>query len=142
MSSSLDTILSVVATVCGSIAIFLVQDWIRNRRQRRTLIAAVKTEIEANLAVARRLNAGYETVFELSHFENNAYRNGLVAGAMAALSKQSFELLSRAYDMMAMHDKQTLVIQSEWVPRDRGYRERITLIESLLTKISEDTASW
>ncbi len=135
MGFTVDAILSIVATVIGSITVALALDFIRDRRQRRNLLAAVRSEIATNLAIARRLMSGYATVFELSHFENTAYRNALVMGVLATLSEGTFSELSRVYELMAMHDRQVSVVAAEWIPRDRGLRERILHIESLLSKL-------
>jgi hypothetical protein len=139
MPLPLDALLSVAATVIGSVTVALVLDSIHSRRQRKSMLAALRSEISANLAVATRMKAGYETVFELSYFENHAYRNALSGGALASLANETFHDLSYAYDLMARHERQTFAISSEVIPRSAGYFERIALIETLLKKVSETT---
>jgi hypothetical protein len=138
----LDTIISVLATVLGSISIALVLDSIHSRRQRKALLGALKSEVLSNLDIATRMKSGHETVFELSFFETSAYRHALGSGALAALPPDSFHDLSHVYDLIAMHERQTVAIHSEFIPRDRGYRERILAIEDLLKKIADSEKSW
>jgi hypothetical protein len=134
--ASVDAIISVAATVIGSILVAGVINSIHSRRQRKIMLAALRSEITANLTTARRLKGGYGTVSELSYFQHAAHSNALSGGALASLKKDTFEQLSRVYDLMAMHDKQASVSATEWIPRDRGPKERIVLIESILTRLS------
>jgi hypothetical protein len=137
-----DSVISVTATVIGSVTVAFVIDSIRTRRQRNTMRAALRTEILANLTTATRMKTGYQTIFELSNFENIAYRNALASGVIAALPDDTLSDLSRLYDLMAMHDRQTIAQYSSAIPRTLGYFERVSVIEELLKKMAEITDKW
>ena len=129
---------TVLATVLGSVAIALVTDYFRTRRRRRNLLSALYTEIMSNSVLAKRLMAGWETVFEILPFHTGAYTNAMASGMLTGLPSSIVDNLEEVYELISMHNRQTLVLQSEFIPRDRGYRERITSISQRLDFLKEN----
>ncbi len=126
--SFVDGFISVLATIAGSVAIAVVNDHIRASRQRKKFLSALHSEIRSNALLAKRLVTGYETVFELLPFQRNSYRNALSSGVLLELSDQMVLRLERVYQLIGMHNKQTMALQAEFIPRNRGYGERLERI--------------
>lgn len=119
---------SVLATIAGAVAIALVNDHIRARRQRKRILSALHSEIRSNALLAKQLVAGHETIFELLPFQRNSYRKALSSGVLLGVSDEVVLRLERVYQLIRMHNKQTTAIQTEFIPRNRGYKERLERI--------------
>ena len=89
---------TVLATVLGSVAIALVNDYIRTRRRRRNFLSALYTEIMSNSVLAKRLMAGWETVFEILPFHAGAYTNAMASGMLTGLPSSIVDNLEEVYE--------------------------------------------
>lgn len=128
----LEIIITVCATVAGSVAIAYATFYLQGRRRKRSLFKALFNEIGLNLSIARDQAREHDLIFERAFLYREAYQNIRVTGELLSLPELIRRRLENTYELINAHNRQ-IPAAMEIIPRDRGLKERLEkIIENLV----------
>lgn len=101
--NTVNSIITVIATVLGSVVITLITFHLQARKEKKTIFRALRDEIDLNILIADKQSQVFN---KNSLFYTLAYQNIQLSGELMILPKDFRQKLEEAYEMMYIYNRQ------------------------------------